>query len=87
MWVSRILLPIQRTGMTVFEGQTSVANIKRSFEELADYLFRCQQFPHGAILLTGTGIIPPNDFSLQPGDAIRMEISGIGTLENTVIEV
>ena len=82
-----VSLLIQRSGLSVFEGQTSVANIKRSFKELAEYLFRCQQFPHGAILLTGTGIIPPNDFSLQPGDAIRMEISGIGTLENTVIEV
>jgi 2-dehydro-3-deoxy-D-arabinonate dehydratase len=71
----------------VFEGETSVAQIKRTFEELVGYLFRSQTFPHGAVLLTGTGIVPPDGFSLQPGDIVQIDISGIGRLENPVVEV
>jgi 2-dehydro-3-deoxy-D-arabinonate dehydratase len=71
----------------VFEGQTSVDNIKRPFAELADYLFRSQCFPHGAVLLTGTGVVPGNDFTLQPCDVVCIEISGIGLLENRVEQV
>ncbi len=82
-----IQLQIERGQKTVFEGKTSVANIKRSFEELVSYLFRSQTFPHGAILLTGTGIVPGDDFTLVAGDVIRIEISGIGTLENSVVTV
>jgi 2-dehydro-3-deoxy-D-arabinonate dehydratase len=82
-----VSLEIERQGQTVFSAQTSIDQIKRSFTELTEYLFRSQHFPHGAVLLTGTGIVPPNDFTLQTGDWIRMAISGIGTLENTVIEV
>jgi 2-dehydro-3-deoxy-D-arabinonate dehydratase len=82
-----IMLEIRRAGTTVFEGHTSVANIKRTFGELVEYLYRSQSFPHGAVLLTGTGIVPPADFSLRPGDAIRIGISGLGTLENGVAEV
>src|SRR6266567_2333418 len=78
----KIELQIRRNRQAVFEGETSVGQIKRSFDELADYLFRCQIFPHGALLLTGTGIVPPDDFTLQPEDAVRISISGIGTLEN-----
>ena len=83
----KIILQIQRAGKAVFEGETSVAQIKRTFKELVDYLFRSQTFPHGAILLTGTGIVPPDGFTLMPGDTIRISIDGIGTLENQVIEV
>jgi 2-dehydro-3-deoxy-D-arabinonate dehydratase len=82
-----ISLSIERNGSAVFDAETSVGKIKRSFAELAEFLFRCQVFPNGAVLLTGTGIVPPDSFTLQPDDAVRINISGIGTLENRVIEV
>jgi 2-dehydro-3-deoxy-D-arabinonate dehydratase len=82
-----IQLAIERNGVRVFEGQTSVGQIKRSFGELVEYLFRSQKFPNGAILLTGTGIVPPDTFTLQVGDKISISISGIGVLENTVTVV
>jgi 2-dehydro-3-deoxy-D-arabinonate dehydratase len=82
-----IAIHIFREGKDVFSGKTSVDQIKRSFGELIDYLCRSQQFPHGAVLLTGTGIVPPDDFTLQPGDIVRINISGIGSIENTVVEV
>jgi len=79
-----IELTLSRNGKSVFRGQTSVAQIKRSFEELAEYLFRSQKFPRGAVLLTGTGIVPPDHFTLQADDVIEIDISGIGRLRNTV---
>ena len=82
-----IKLQISRGGAVIFKGETSVGQIKRRFEELAGYLFRCQKFPQGAVLLTGTGIVPPDGFTLQPGDQVVMNISGIGTLVNPVVEV
>jgi 2-dehydro-3-deoxy-D-arabinonate dehydratase len=75
---------ITRGGEEVFRGETKVAQIKRAFEELVGYLFRNQTFPHGVILLTGTGIVPPNEFSLAKGDVVRIEIDGVGVLENPV---
>ena len=84
-WTIEVL--IERQGEKVFSGNTSAGNIKRSFQELADYLFRSQAFPHGAILLTGTGIVPPDQFTLQPRDQVRITISGIGRLENAVERV
>lgn len=78
---------IDRAGVNVFTGETSVGRIKRTFGELAEWLFRCQRFPHGALLLTGTGVVPPNEFTLEDGDQIRIDISGIGTLSNPVIRV
>ncbi len=83
----KIRLQIRRAGKDVFEGTTSVSNIRRKFQELADYLFRSQEFPNGAILLTGTGIVPPDEFTLAEGDEVRIEISGIGVLENRVVVV
>jgi 2-dehydro-3-deoxy-D-arabinonate dehydratase len=83
----RIRLQIRRGGQLAFAGETSVAQIKRNFEELAGHLYRCQVFPHGAVLLTGTGIVPPEDFTLQPQDEIVIEISGIGSLRNVVTVV
>jgi 2-dehydro-3-deoxy-D-arabinonate dehydratase len=77
-------ISINRAGSEVFRGNTSVGQIKRSFSELQDYLFRSQRFPHGAILSTGTGIVPPDSFTLQAGDEISITISGIGTLKNRV---
>src|SRR4051812_14210045 len=82
-----IRLQIERQGKIVFEGETSVAKIKRTFDELVEYLFRSQSFPHGAVLLTGTGIVPADDFTLAENDSVRIEISGIGLLQNSVIQV
>jgi len=84
-WI--IGVEIIRANETVFAGETSLSNLKRSFDELAGYLCRSQTFPHGAILLTGTGVVPPDDFTLAAGDLIRITISGIGTLENPVLVV
>jgi 2-dehydro-3-deoxy-D-arabinonate dehydratase len=82
-----IHLEVLRSGHCVFAGETSVSQIKRGFKELAGYLFRCQVFPHGAILLTGTGIVPPETFTLAAQDEIVIAISGIGTLKNPVVVV
>lgn len=79
-----IHLSIRRGEEEVFRGETSVSQIKRPFEELKDYLFQSQRFPNGAILLTGTGIVPPDSFTLNANDEIRISISGIGMLENSV---
>jgi 2-dehydro-3-deoxy-D-arabinonate dehydratase len=68
----------------VFNGATSLAELKREPEELAGYLFRELTFPEGAYLMTGTGIVPPDDFTLAQGDEIRITIEGIGTLANHV---
>ena len=77
-------LKIRRGSTLVFQGDTSVDKIKRAFAELVSYLFRSQSFPHGAVLLTGTGIVPPDGFTLEAGDEIVIGISGIGELSNTV---
>jgi len=82
-----IRLQIYRGGGIIFEGQTTVNQIKRSFEELVSYLYRSQTFTRGAVLLTGTGIVPGDNFTLQPDDRIWIEVNGIGVLENTVIMV
>jgi 2-dehydro-3-deoxy-D-arabinonate dehydratase len=79
-----IAIVIQRAGAAVFSGSTPISQIKRSFTELAGYLFRDNSFPHGAYLLTGTGIVPPDAFTLRAGDEIRITIEPIGTLVNTV---
>ena len=81
-WIIRIA--IQRAGQVVFSGETSVGQIKRSFAELTGFLFRCQVFPHGAVLLTGTGLVPPDGFTLQEQDVVEIEITGLGVLRNPV---
>jgi 2-dehydro-3-deoxy-D-arabinonate dehydratase len=83
----RISLDIDRAGSVVFSGQTTIDQIKRPFDELVDFLMRCQSFPNGVVLLTGTGVVPPNDFSLQPNDIVRIQVDAIGTLTNRVIDV
>jgi 2-dehydro-3-deoxy-D-arabinonate dehydratase len=83
----KIKIEITRDGKNVFAGETSVGQIKRRFDELAEFLFRCQVFPHGAALLTGTGVVPPDHFTLNERDAVRIEISGIGVLQNHVVIV
>ena len=82
-----INLEIWREGQQVFSAETSVGQIKRGFAELAGYLFRCQVFPHGAVLLTGTGIVPPESFTLAAQDEVVIAISGIGRLQNPVVVV
>ncbi len=79
-----ITLAVWRDGAKVFSGDTRVDQIKRRFGDLAGFLFRCQTFRHGAILLTGTGIVPPDDFTLKPGDTVEIDITGIGLLRNRV---
>ena len=82
-----IELEIRRGEQTVFAGQTRAGLIKRTFAELVEYLFRSQVFPHGVILLTGAGVVPPDSFTLEPGDRVRIAIAGIGALENPVAVV
>ncbi len=82
-----IELQIRRDREIVFQGETSVGRIKRGFGELVSYLFRSQAFPHGVVLLTGTGIVPPDTFTLQAADQVRIQISGVGTLDNPVVVV
>ena len=83
----KIKIEIRRDGKNVFAGETSVGRIKRRFEELAGFLFRSQSFPHGAVMLTGTGVVPPDTFTLQERDEIGIEITGIGWLRNPVMLV
>jgi 2-dehydro-3-deoxy-D-arabinonate dehydratase len=79
-----ISVTIARGGSDVFRGETGVEKIKRSFDDLIGHLWRSQSFPHGAVLLTGTGVVPDESFTLQSGDRVTIRISGIGTLANTV---
>ncbi|MCB2192668.1 MAG: fumarylacetoacetate hydrolase family protein [Deltaproteobacteria bacterium] len=81
-----IEVSIERSGKAVFSGGTNTRLIKRPFAELIEYLGRDNEFPHGVILLTGTGIVPPNDFTLLPGDLVSISIQGIGTLRNPVVQ-
>jgi len=81
---TRILIEIERRERVAFEGETTLAQIKRPFEELAMYLYRDQLFPFGCFLLTGTGIVPPDSFTLEKGDTVRIGIDGIGVLMNPV---
>lgn len=79
-----IVLSISRDGGEVFRGATSLSQLKRSYDELAGFLFRENDFPDGAFLMTGTGIVPDHPFTLRTGDVVRISIDGIGTLENPV---
>jgi 2-dehydro-3-deoxy-D-arabinonate dehydratase len=75
---------IIRAGQTVFDGQTTLAQMARSFPDLVAWLGRENTFPDGVILLTGTGVVPPDQFTLASGDQIIIEVAGIGRLCNTV---
>jgi 2-dehydro-3-deoxy-D-arabinonate dehydratase len=79
-----ISLDIRRGGRSAFTGTVAVSQIRRRFEDLAAYLFRECSFPQGALLMTGTGIVPPAPFTLAPGDTIDITIDPIGTLSNRV---
>jgi len=75
---------IARDGRELFAGQTNTSQLHRRLDDLVAYLGRCGAFPSGAFLMTGTGIVPPDDVSLQDGDVVEIAISGLGTLRNTV---
>jgi 2-dehydro-3-deoxy-D-arabinonate dehydratase len=79
-----IQLDILRNNAVVFSDSISINQMKRTFEELVSFVFRECSFPHGCLIMTGTGIVPPSDFTLQSGDEIRIKIDNIGTLINTV---
>jgi len=82
-----IRLSIGRAGVEVFSGETTTANIKRGFDELIGYLGKSNRFPAGAFLLTGTGVVPGEGFTLAAGDLVRITIEGIGELTNPVTVV
>jgi 2-dehydro-3-deoxy-D-arabinonate dehydratase len=82
-----IRLEIERGGEVVFAGDASSSSITRSFASLGAWLFAAMPFPHGAVLLTGTGIVPPESFTLAAGDLVRVTVEGVGVLENPVREV
>ena len=82
-----IRLEIERAGKIVFGEETSTDRMRRTFDELASWLGMAMGFPHGAVLLTGTGIVPDPTFSLQPGDEVRITVPRLGTLANQVVEI
>jgi len=75
---------ILRGSALVWEAETSLGALNRTLEDLVNYVFRCQDFPHGLILSTGTGIVPPMDITLAAGDIVEINVAGVGTLSNTV---
>lgn len=81
---TNIQLQIDRSGKTVFQGKIAISQMKRTPEELVSFVYRECSFPFGSFIMTGTGIVPENDFTLQPGDEIKISIDGIGQLVNTV---
>jgi 2-dehydro-3-deoxy-D-arabinonate dehydratase len=81
---TRIVMEVRRAGAIACEGATALSEMKRQPAELVEYLMRDNIFPAGCILLTGTGIVPPDSFTLQTGDEIRIQIDRIGELENRV---
>ena len=82
-----IALRVERGDEVAFAGSTSTASLTRSFTELADWLTAALTFPDGAVLLTGTGIVPDESFSLRPGDVVTIDVPGLGTLANPVVLV
>jgi len=81
---TEIRIEIRRTGALAFSGATTLKEMKRSQQELVEHLYRASSFPQGCFLLTGTGIVPPDSFTLKLGDEISIEIPPIGTLTNVV---
>jgi 2-dehydro-3-deoxy-D-arabinonate dehydratase len=79
-----ITLRVTRSGNVAFEGATQWSRMKRDPLELIEFLYRETTFPHGCVLLTGTGVVPPDGFTLCPGDEIEIAVSALGVLRNTV---
>jgi 2-dehydro-3-deoxy-D-arabinonate dehydratase len=80
-----IQLDIRRGGKSVFGGATKLSQMKRTPDELAKWLFRENVFPNGAFLMTGTGVVPDDSFTLEDGDEVSITITGIGTLTNPIV--
>lgn len=81
---TNIHLEITRNNKTAFEGKIAISQMKRTPEELVSFVFRECSFPYGCLIMTGTGIVPEHDFTLQSGDVIKISIDGIGQLVNSV---
>ena len=81
---TNIHLEIYRNDEKVFQGTVAISQMKRTPEELVSFVFKECSFPNGCLIMTGTGIVPPNDFTLRSGDIIKISIDGIGELVNTV---
>ena len=79
-----IHMTIYRDGQSVYDGEVAISQIKRGLTELADWLFKETDFVHGCFLMTGTCLVPANEFTLAEGDRVDITIDGIGTLSNTV---
>jgi 2-dehydro-3-deoxy-D-arabinonate dehydratase len=82
-----ITLDVNRQGTVVYTDQVAIADMKRTPEELVGWLYLAQDFPHGSVLLTGTAIVPSDEFSLMPGDEVRIAVNGLGELVNPVEKV
>jgi 2-dehydro-3-deoxy-D-arabinonate dehydratase len=82
--VFEVTVDIRRKNESVFSGSTSTANMRRSFRELVDWLGRSMSYPVGAIVMTGTGVVPDRNFTLQEGDLVEISISDLGVLSNSV---
>jgi 2-dehydro-3-deoxy-D-arabinonate dehydratase len=82
-----VQLVIRRDGQVGFQGETSTSQIHRPLAELVEYLGRCNSFPAGIFVVTGTGIVPPDTFTLKEGDVVEITIEGVGTLRNPVVEL
>lgn len=78
---------ILRGADVIWEAETSLGALNRTLKDLVDYVFRCQDFPHGLILSTGTGIVPPLDISLAAGDVVEINVAGVGVLSNPVVVI
>ena len=72
-------------GNELFAGETSTARMRRTFPELVEWLLRANPVPPGSVMLTGTGLVPPDDFTLEPGHVVEIHVPGIGTLTNPVV--
>jgi 2-dehydro-3-deoxy-D-arabinonate dehydratase len=83
---TNIRLVIRRGDAVAFEGKTDLGQMARTYEDLIGWVARDNSFPHGVFLLTGTGIVPPDDFTLAAGDSVEITIDGIGTLSNPVAQ-
>ena len=83
----KISAKIVRSGSDIWRAETSLSSLNRSLEELVTYLFRCQNFPYGVILSTGTGIVPPMDVALEAGDSVEIAVNGLGILQNPVVVI
>lgn len=79
-----ISLEINRSNKKVFEGSVAISQMKRTVQELVSFVYRECSFPHGCLIMTGTGIVPGSNFTLKSGDEINISIDNIGTLSNTV---